>query len=364
MIRQTIARMLLSAMTSVALTGPVPHMYAADPPSFVQDETNLTPAEIKAAANRSSPLDSSLAILGSPAKATPVAGLSAHPGFSLGDRLGQAAHQLTIDAGHAGQQALRGPAETGDAANKSGGDERIINGESRTQVTNTQTTPFKAICYLYVSWPNGTYSSGSAEFVGKRVVLSAGHMVYDYSKRGSGTSGWAKSVRVVPGKNGSSEPYGSQYASTAYVPNGWITVSQQGQTGYESSCDYDMSWIIMPDQTLFNRTGYAFGYQVASDSSLKSTKLNIAGYPGDKPAGTMWTEFGGGNQVVYPSRFRHYLDTYGGSSGAPMWYYNGTSRYVWGVNVWEVYGNPAYNVACRMNQSYFNTTQQMKSQFP
>jgi V8-like Glu-specific endopeptidase len=123
-----------------------------------------------------------------------------------------------------------------------------------------------------------------------------------------------------------------------------------------------MSWIIMPDRTLYNRTGFHFGYQTTADSTLRTTVLNLSGYHGDK-SGQQWFMGGGGNQTVYASQFNHTLDTTPGASGSPVWIYTPSDgqRRIAGVHV---AGATTYNVASRMTSRYFGWTQSYNSQYP
>ncbi len=53
-------------------------------------------------------------------------------------------------------------------------------------------------------------------FIGPDAVLTSGHCLYDP------VFGWVSGVAVAPGRDGSSLPYGYEYAANWWVPNGWI----------------------------------------------------------------------------------------------------------------------------------------------
>ncbi len=325
--------------------------YAGEEAPQVSDEVLLNAAQLRTASMKGSLLDSSSSILTFKAKTVP--GLSMSPDLKMLERLELFGKQLAADTEYAVQaraNAARGITPPEEPATG----QRIIGTDERQRVTNTQLTPYKAICKIEMTFPKGNRVA-TAEFVHPRVLLSNAHCVYSAS-----LGGWAKSIKVLPGLNGNgtTPPYGSQYAARFAVPPEWTS-------GQEGNRDFDMSWIILPDRTLFNRVGFAFGYQTTADSTLASSKLNMSGYHGDKN-GQQWFQYAGGNQQVSASRFIHYLDTTGGSSGSPMWLYfssNGQRRIV-GVNCAESTGSSAYNVGTRMTSRYFGWTQNFNTQYP
>lgn len=315
----------------------------------VSNEVLLNPAQLRAVSTKGSLLDSSQSLL--TFKAKPVDGTVMSPEPKLLDRMQLAVKQLADDTAYAAQarvNAAKGIVPPGELTGQ-----RVVGTDERQRVGNTTAAPFKAICKLEMAFPKGSFVA-TAEFVHPRVLLTNSHCVYQ-----SAQGGWAKSIKVIPGLNGNgtTPPFGSQYAATYYCPSEWVN-------GKENNRDFDMAWIILPDRTLFNRVGMTFGYQTTDDATLRSSKLNLSGYHGDKN-GQQWTQYAGGNQTVYASQFIHYLDTTGGSSGSPMYLYytNGQTRIV-GVNCAESTGSSAYNVGTRMTSRYFNSTQNYSKQYP
>ena len=73
------------------------------------------------------------------------------------------------------------------------------------------------------------------------------------------------------------------------------------------------------------------GTQIAplARTAVQNQPVNVAGYPSDKPAGTMWRAFGrvtstnpnAGSELVY-----YNLDTCRGHSGSPVWLRTGDTR--------------------------------------
>ncbi|HET6424512.1 MAG TPA: hypothetical protein VFG20_12565 [Planctomycetaceae bacterium] len=316
---------------------------------LVSDEMVLNAAQHRSAQAKGSLLDSATSVMNFQAK--PMDGLAMSPEPKLADRLNLAMKQLGADSHYSMQQRM--DSMMGNLPPSGDSKQRIIGTDERQRIYDTRQTPYKAICRIEQRFPNGTNWIGTAEFVHPRVLLTNSHNVYNSSR-----GGWATQMRVIPGRNGTQEPYGSQWAARFACPPEWIN-------GQENNRDFDMAWIILPDRTLFNRIGFHFGYQTTDDTTLRTSKLNMSGYHGDKN-GEQWFQYAGGNQVVYASQFRHYLDTTGGSSGSPMWLYfssNGQRRVV-GVNCAESTGTTAYNVATRMTSRYFGWTQNFNTQYP
>src|SRR5690606_8955461 len=120
--------------------------------------------------------------------------------------------------------------------------------------------------------------------------------------------GWIGNARVVPGKDGWSEPHGYEYASWAWVPSGW-------RNSLGTDPDWDWGLLKLPTRALGNRVGW-FQIGVLSTASLRDPQFypTIAGYPADKPYGTMWLSFKQAFLGVEPFLLYHDIDVYDGQS--------------------------------------------------
>ncbi|MCA9941419.1 MAG: trypsin-like serine protease, partial [Anaerolineales bacterium] len=180
----------------------------------------------------------------------------------------------------------------------------VIGPDGRTKVTATTTYPYRAIAYLSVKFPNGGTYGCSGWFIGSRTVATAGHCVY-YASYG----GWATSVTAYPGKNGSSNPYGSSTKYRLFSVTGW---TQNG------NWDYDYGAIQL-NSALGDTVGW-FGFRWQSSNTF-SGSYTVTGYPGDKPYGTMWTMSDNpGIRGVNTYHLFYQIDTYGGQSGSPVYH--------------------------------------------
>ena len=222
--------------------------------------------------------------------------------------------------------------------------ESVIGTDDRVRINSTSVYPWRAICSLLITTKTNKNYIGTGWFIGPGTVVTAGHCVYIHNE-----GGWAKSIKVMPGRNGSSLPYGAVTSSYLKSVTGWTRNKDQ---------KLDYGAIILPSSNkLGNRTGW-FGYANLADSSLKSKYLNLSGYPGDKPSGTQWyhsrrVDHLGTRKIYYK------IDTYGGQSGAPVWYITSGKRYGVGIHAYGT-GSSSTNSATRIVKNVFNTLKSWK----
>jgi len=121
-------------------------------------------------------------------------------------------------------------------------------------------------------------------------------------------------------------------------------------TGWTENGDpnYDYGAIIIPTD-LGNTVGW-FGFGAFPDADLLSSTGNIAGYPGDQPAGTEWYD---DRQIAsVDSRKVYYdIDTAGGQSGSAVYRFIGQDRYGFAVHA---YGGAVTNSGTRIVTPVFN----------
>lgn len=212
-------------------------------------------------------------------------------------------------------------------------EETVHGPDDRTQVSNTNVYPWRAIASLLITAADNSMWIGTGWFIGPHTLLTAGHVVFIKNSGVPGRDGWVKSIQVMPGRNGASLPYGTVTSSSLRSVTGWTDSGDE---------NFDYGAIIL-NTDLGNTVGW-FGYQVLNDGDLTASTVNIAGYPGDKPAGTMWFQ---ANKVasVGPRKVYYDIDTAGGQSGSPVWRLVNGNRY--GVAV-HAYGGQSTNSGTRI----------------
>ncbi|RSK41117.1 trypsin-like serine peptidase [Hymenobacter perfusus] len=215
--------------------------------------------------------------------------------------------------------------------------EVVIGVDDRARVNNTTVIPWKRICHLKIMAADGKSYLGTGFFIGPRTILTAGHCVYIH-----GHGGWPRQIVVTPGRNAESEPF-QKFTATAFRSvQGWVT---------NKSRNYDYGVIQLPKNASVSPSIGSFGFGQFPDQFLLDKRLNTAGYPGDKPAGTMW--FNGRKAKSVTARTITYdIDTAGGQSGSPVWFKDAMgSRIVVGIHT---NGASSGNSATRITKPVFD----------
>jgi glutamyl endopeptidase len=127
---------------------------------------------------------------------------------------------------------------------------------------------------------------------------------------------------------------------------GW-TQNQDRSHGYGA--------IILPQNCAFgNQLGY-FGY-ANLNAELNGMIVDLAGYPGDKPDGTLWfhaRRIGSVSQTV----LTYNIDNAGGQSGAPVWRLKDGQTHALGIHT---NGSVAGDSATRITKAVFNNIKKWK----
>ncbi len=218
--------------------------------------------------------------------------------------------------------------------------ETVFPPDDRTKVTDTTIYPWTSICKIYITADDDTNWVGSGVIIDEFHVLTAGHNVYLHDH-----GGWAKEVKVVPGKDDTYEPYGHAYSTYMQSYSGWI-----------DSQMVEHDWAVV---TLDRNIGYYTGWMgiITRDSSdpIYTGDLNTAGYPGDLSQGEeMYKTTGVGD---YADEYNHYywLDSMGGQSGSPVWWLDGNDPYILSVNAYSHNSTSWSNFGTRITTAKFNS---------
>jgi V8-like Glu-specific endopeptidase len=136
---------------------------------------------------------------------------------------------IEMDAGVAGRgiQPMRVTETTGlgqpdypDAAAGSFGIhnlELIIGNDDRKRVSTPLSSPWRKIAGLVITSQSGSEYAGTAWFIGRRVLVTAGHCLFLHD-----AGGFAKHIDVVPCWHNNTKPFGSYRTSFYKASNGWV----------------------------------------------------------------------------------------------------------------------------------------------
>jgi glutamyl endopeptidase len=217
--------------------------------------------------------------------------------------------------------------------------ETVHGPDDRVQITNTSIYPWRVHASLLITAADNSMWIGTGWFIGPHTLMTAGHVVYIKNSGVPGRDGWVKSINVMPGRNGSTLPYGSVTSTNFRSVTGWTNSGDP---------NYDYGAIIIPTE-LGNTVGW-FGFGVYPDADLRTAIGNISGYPGDKPAGTQWYD---SRQIASVDSLKVYydIDTVGGQSGSAVGRIIDGSRY--GIAI-HAYGGATTNSGTRITTPVYN----------
>lgn len=195
--------------------------------------------------------------------------------------------------------------------------ERVVGTDDRTRVTSTESYPWNTVGYLCNDYPSGSAYRGTGAIVTPYMVLTAGHMVYDWSTEG----GYASEVCFAPGQRQISpggavtRPYGELTASSWQTNANYVDALK---TNPAVQFDYDYAAVFF--NTSFARLGLNTYMPVVFN--LVPESINLAGYPssvqGESNSQAMWHSFGDVTSMT--DRILYYdADTTPGNSGGPVW---------------------------------------------
>ncbi len=199
--------------------------------------------------------------------------------------------------------------------------------------------PYNTVSRILGRWNVGGvdyYWLCSASTASDFHLISAGHCVYNHDPigDGSGTSPgfanemWAWSAETdvvdpVDPNNWPDYPYGVAKMTLMTTYNSWIS---------SSDLNWDFSFI-----TLDRRIGDHVGW-MAREWGTTTSSLNFDGYPAEAPYVPsnnpyQYPGYDANNVLGYTCcRIQMSAFIYGGHSGGPDWRFDGTNRYVEGVN--------------------------------
>jgi glutamyl endopeptidase len=221
--------------------------------------------------------------------------------------------------------------------------ETVHGRDDRIRIRNTNPYPWRAHASLRITAADNSLWIGTGWFVGPKLLVTAGHVVYIKNSGVPGRDGWVKKMTVMPGRDQNRLPYGSTTSTSFWTVAGWANNGDD---------EYDYGAIVLTEP-LGNRTGW-FGFGNWPD--LSNVSGNISGYPGDKPSGTQWYA---GRRIdsTTPRKVFYDIDTAGGQSGSAVYRFWSGGRYGMAIHA---YGGATVNSGTRINRAVFNNIRDWK----
>lgn len=203
----------------------------------------------------------------------------------------------------------------------------VLGWDSRMRAYTTL-YPNRAIVYIE---RNGNHHC-TGFMISRNTVATAGHCVHT----GGSSGNWynRRTLRVFPGRDGASSPFGSCTVARLHSVVGW---TQNANRNF----DYGAMRL---NCTIGNTTGWFGMYSAAATGFFLNEPLIVSGYPGDK-ARQQWLSADKVRQSL-SHQVRYRADTIGGHSGSPLWSDRSNALHAQGAWAYGIhtFGNRSSNI--------------------
>ena len=181
--------------------------------------------------------------------------------------------------------------------------------------------------------------------IGPDLAATAGHCVYDYyGESNHNAHGLAKSIKVIPGRDGDTEPYGSTYAKNVIYETSW-----------KGSGNVQEDWGLLKLNSRIGEKCGSMGFACSDDySGWVGKYVTVTGYP--NPYNKNWKLYTHREQVksAKPLYMTYAVDTEAGQSGAPV-IEDGTGYAIGIHHGGDSVEHSGYNLGVNITRARFNT---------
>ena len=198
--------------------------------------------------------------------------------------------------------------------------------DNRVHEIGTTRFPFNTICHIERDFGDGKWRGCTGTLIAPRVVLVAGHCVYNHRLRRA-----PDRIRVSPGRSDLyNKPYGSVISTRYYVPARFI---RSQAPAHPDRKDFDYGMIVLPRP--FRGISRFMKIKALSGPEFELLKsrgdVTIAGYPADRPIGSLWRHTKKLKGIT-PRRLFYTVDTCPGHSGSSIWLREGRKPVIIGIH--------------------------------
>jgi V8-like Glu-specific endopeptidase len=212
--------------------------------------------------------------------------------------------------------------------------------DSRVHEIHTTRFPFNTVCHLGRDFGDGLWRGCSGALIAPRLVLTAGHCLLNH-RLGRAPA----RVRVAPGRRDrDTMPYGAIVSSRYFVPAPYRAATG-ARAGDRPEHDYGL--VVLPRP--FPRITRFMPVRALPTAELERLRhrrlITIAGYPADRPVGTMWRHTERLKRIA-PRRLFYSVDTCPGHSGSPVWYQGPAGPRIIGVHTSGILDEQGRSYGC------------------